>query len=190
MQISLPLAIQLLSTGLFTAFGLYTLIYLIVSLFRKTPLIDRIDYEASRFISIVGAFYIFIWLISIFNELNTLETEDKAFLLNRMFGRYWIGFWTQPILYMAITQLLRIQKLRTMKMIRFIFSLLLMVSLERIVIMSISLKPNYHLSSWIMPNTLLSTNYWVLNCGIKLLIFLSFVGMYHIAKNKFKTMIS
>lgn len=190
MQISLPLALQLLSTGLFTAFGLFTILHLIVSLFYKNELMDRIDYEASRFISIVGACYIFIWLIILYNEFNSIDSQNKAFLINQMFGRYWIGFWTQPLLYIAITQLLRIKSLRKMKILRIIFSLLLMISLERIIFMSIALKPSYHISSWIMPSTMLSTKYWILNCGIKLILFLSMLGLYHLAKNKIRTMIS
>lgn len=189
MQISFPLALQLLSAGLFAAFGIYTILYLIANLFYNNQFTKRIDYEASRFISVVGACYYFVWLILLFNQLNSIATQNNAFLLQQMFGHYWIGFWTQPLVYLCITQLLRNTKVRELKIARLIMSLLLIVSVDRILSISTVFDINNYIQSWKFQNAMITTTDWMLNSGVKLLVFMTLLSLYHFAKNKFKTII-
>ncbi|ANO48699.1 hypothetical protein [Flavobacterium columnare] len=65
------------------------------------------DDKATAFISFAGIVYLIVWITGLIVELTILTPEDKTALLNRMFGKYWVAFWTQPLLWVFLTQLLR-----------------------------------------------------------------------------------
>lgn len=104
------LLLQILTVDFFTAFGLYSVLFLIISIFTKNSILYKIDEEATNFISFVGVIYFTIWIIGIFVFYFESNAEEQNLLLNRMFGKYWFGIWAQPILWLLITQLLRIKK--------------------------------------------------------------------------------
>ncbi|APT23264.1 hypothetical protein B0A78_10950 [Flavobacterium columnare NBRC 100251 = ATCC 23463] len=99
--------LQLIQIDFFTAFGLYTFLYLFVSIFTKNPVLKKVDDKATAFISFAGIVYLIVWITGLIVELTILTPEDKTALLNRMFGKYWVAFWTQPLLWVFLTQLLR-----------------------------------------------------------------------------------
>lgn len=178
MQTPFTYYLEPLLADFFLSFGLYTLIFLTVSIFYKNPSLNRIDFQASRMISVIGVIYLFIWFCNIFFELAEGSDEEKAFLMQRMFGHYWIGFWVQPLLYFAITQILRIERIRTQKILRLVISLFFILSIERMVIISTSLERDYLPSSWNMQNDSIYPHNFFLNFSLKLLVFLLFVVVY------------
>lgn len=180
--------LQLIQIDFFTAFGLFTFLYFISSIFIKNPILKIIDEESNRFISLVGILYLILWIIGIFVELNILNHEDKAELLNRMFGKYWFGFWIQPLLWVLITQLLRFQTIRKSFLLRALFSVLLIISIERMIIVTTAFHRDYLPSFWTMYNEIgIYPSNLVLSLFLKIIVFLVFVGIFYSINNKLKS---
>lgn len=57
MKENILLLLQIITVDFFTAFGLYTFVFLIVSIFTKKPIIKKIDEEANGFIAFAGVIY-------------------------------------------------------------------------------------------------------------------------------------
>lgn len=179
--------LHLINQDFFTAFGLFTILYLFLSIFIKKEILYQIDEEANKFISFIGILYLIIWIIGIILEFNILNEEDKIYMLNRIFGKYWFGFWIQPLLWVVITQLLRFKKIRKNIIIRLFFSLLLMVSIERMVIIYTSFHRDYLPSSWTMYNELdIYPSNLILSILMKFCIFLIFVGIFRFVNDRIK----
>ncbi|CAM4036556.1 hypothetical protein ACFFVF_18375 [Flavobacterium jumunjinense] len=108
-------------------------------------------------------------------------------MLNRMFGKYWFGFWLQPIVWFLITQLLRIKRVAKNVFLRIIFSFLLIISFEKYVIIITSFHRDYLPSTWTMYNDLeIYPSNLFLALLVKIIMFLLFVGIYYSITNKFK----
>ncbi|UOK41617.1 MULTISPECIES: hypothetical protein [Flavobacterium] len=181
--------LQLIQIDFFTAFGLFTILYFPFSIFIKNPIIKNIDEESNRFISFIGIVYLILWIIGIFVELNILNQEDKTELLNRMFGKYWFGFWIQPLLWVLITQLLRFKAIRKNIFLRILFSVLLMISIERMIIIITMFHRDYLPSSWTMYNEVgIYPSNLVLSLFLKVIVFLVFVGIFQLINNKLKSL--
>ncbi|MEO8516688.1 MAG: hypothetical protein ABI426_08090 [Flavobacterium sp.] len=179
--------LQLINQDFFTAFGLFTILYLLLSLSFKKQILHQIDEQSTKFISFVGIVYLILWIVCLIIELNVFNEEDKAQLLHLMFGQYWFGFWTQPLLWFIITQLLRFRRISKNILLRLLFSLLLMVSIERIVIIYTSFHRDYLPSSWAMSSELgIYPSSFVLTLLIKILLFLMFVGIFYFLNSKIK----
>lgn len=119
--------LQVIQIDFFISFGLFTILYLFFSIFIKNSIIKKIDEESSQFISFIGIIYLIVWITGIFIQLNILNEEDKTSLLNRMFRKYWFGYWIQPLLWISITQLLRIKAIKKNIILRILFSILLIL---------------------------------------------------------------
>lgn len=177
--------LQVIQIDFFTAFGLLTILYFLISIFTKNTFIKNVDEESNRFISFIGILYLIIWSIGLFVELNILNTEDKSQLLNRMFGKYWFGFWIQPLLWVLLTQLLIFKMIRKNILLRLIFSILFIFSIERMIIIYTSFQRDYLPSSWTMHNDLnIYPSNLILELMMKITIFLLFVGIFFLIRGK------
>lgn len=180
--------LQTIAIDFFTAFGLYSIFFLFISIFTKNVIISKIDKEATNFITFAGVVYLIVWIIGLFVFYSVSNTEDRTHMLNRMFGKYWFGIWSQPILWFLVTQLLRIKSIYKNIFLRILFSFILIISIERLTIIITSLHRDYLPSSWTMysdldiypPNLFLA-----LVC--KIIMLLLFAGIYYLAMKKLKT---
>lgn len=180
--------LQVIQIDFFISFGLFTILYLFFSIFIKNSTIKKIDEESSQFISFIGIIYLIVWITGIFIQLNILNEEDKTSLLNRMFGKYWFGYWVQPLLWISITQLLRIKAIRKNIILRILFSILLILSIERIIIIITSFHRDYLPSSWTMYSDFqLYPSNIMLSLLLKIILFLTFVGIFHLINKKIKS---
>lgn len=187
MRENILLLLQIITVDFFTAFGLYSILYLIVSIFVKKPILYKIDEEAVKFISLAGVIYFAVWIIGIFVFYAESNPEEKSDMLNRMFGEYWFGIWSQPILWFALTQLLRFKKVSKNALLRIVFSFFLIVSIERFMIFIITLHRDYLPSSWTMYRDLdIYPSNFFLALLMKIMAFLLFVGIYYLVKNQIK----
>jgi hypothetical protein len=168
---------ELILIDFFTAYGLTTILYLVLSIFIKNQLIKQVDEQSNRFISFVGVIYLIVWMISTVIDLSSVDEESKTSLLNRMFGEYWFGFWLQPLLWFSITQLLRFKAIRRNILLRLVFSFFLILSIERIVIIITSFHRDYLPSSWSMYSSIYPSNI-LIELPIRISIFLIFVGFF------------
>lgn len=167
----------------FSEYGLVTILCLILSIFIKNPFLQKINDESDRFISFIGIVYLIVWLLATIIELNISDQENKNFLLNRMFGKYWFGFWLQPLLWFSISQLLRIKAIRKNILIKLIFSFFFILSIEKIVIIFTSFHRDYLPSSWTMTSNIYSSNTF-LEILMKLFVFLLSVGIFKMIQKK------
>ncbi|MBF4516677.1 hypothetical protein IRZ71_09990 [Flavobacterium sp. ANB] len=185
MSENILLLLRIITVDFFTAFGLYSFLYLVVSIFIKKPILYKIDEEAVKFISLAGVIYFAVWIIGIFVFYAESNPEEKSDLINRMFGKYWIGIWLQPILWFAVTQLLRFKKVSKNALLRIIFSFVLIVSIERFIIFITIFHRDYLPSSWTMYHDLdIYPSNFFLALLIKIMVFLLFVGIYYLIKSK------
>lgn len=180
-------SLNLLWQDFFTAFGLYTILYFTLTVFSKNQKIKTIDEEATKLISLIGILFAITWIISIVVELNVLNEEDKALMLKRICGKYWFGFWIQPLLWIAITQALRYTRIRKNALIRLIMSVFLLLSIEKMIIIITSFHRDYLPSSWTMYNELdIYPSNFILAILFKITVFLLIVGIYYIVKQKIR----
>ncbi|RZJ50656.1 MAG: hypothetical protein EOO44_15940 [Flavobacterium sp.] len=190
MKENILLLLKIITIDFFTAFGLYTLLYLLLSIFVKKPQLYKIDKEAVQFISFVGIVYFLVWIIGTIVFYAESNPEEKSYMLQRMFGKYAIGFWLQPILWFTITQLLRFRKIYKNVFLRILFSFLLIISIEKFVIVMISFHRDYLPSSFTMYNDIgIYPSNFFLALLFKIILFLIFVGLYYIIKKQIKKLI-
>lgn len=187
MKENILLLLQIITVDFFTAFGLYTFLFLIVSIFTKKPIIKKMDDEANGFIALAGVIYFAVWIIGIFVFYADSNIEEKTSMLSRMFGKYWFGYWLQPVLWVSLTQLLRIRAIRKNVLLRLLFSFLLIFSIEKYVIMMVAFHRDYLPGSWTMYNDLsiYPSNFFLMLLA-KILMFLLFVGIYYLIKSRIK----
>lgn len=187
MKENILLLLQIITIDFFTAFGIYTILFLIVSLFVKKPQLYIVDQEAVHLISFVGILYFLVWLIGIFVFYAESNSDDQTQMINRMFGKYWFGFWLQPILWFTLTQLLRFKKVKKNAILRVIISFLLIVSIERFIILLTTFHRDYLPSTWTMYNDIgIYPSNFFLSLVMKVMLFLLFVGIYYFVKKQFE----
>lgn len=168
----------IISNDFFISFGIYSILYLLFSIFSKKEILYKIDNEVCKLIIFLGIIYFVIWTIAIFISLADLES--RSYLLNRMFGKYWIGFWLQPLFWIGMTQLLRIKKIQKNWVFRILFSFFFILSFEKIVIITTSLHRDYLPSSWKMYSDLdFLPDYFWLYLILKITFFLLFVALFY-----------
>ncbi|MBZ4044543.1 hypothetical protein [Flavobacterium hibisci] len=187
MKENILLLLQIITIDFFTAFGLYTLLYLLLSVFVKKPQLYKTDKEAVQFISFVGIIYFLVWIIGTIVFYAESNPEEQSYMLQRMFGKYAIGFWLQPILWFTITQLLRFRKIYKNVFLRIVFSFLLIISIERFVILIITFHRDYLPSTFTMYNDIgiYPPNYF-LALLMKIILFLLFVWIYYLIKKQIR----
>ncbi|MCP2028619.1 molybdopterin-containing oxidoreductase family membrane subunit [Flavobacterium sp. HSC-32F16] len=182
---NIRLLLQIITVDFFIAFGLYTILYLLISIFIKSPKLSKIDEEVVHFISSAGVVYFLVWIIGLCIFYVESNLEEQISMTNRMFGKYWVGFWLQPILWFVVTQLLRLKKVSKNIFFRVIFSFILIISIERFVIIVISFHGDYLPSFWTMYNDLdIYPSNYLLALLMKIIFFLLCVGIYYLVKNQ------
>lgn len=177
--------LKTLAVDFFTAFGLYSFLFLISSIFIKKATFYKFDEEAKKFISFVGFLYIIIWFLGIFVYYIESSPEERTGMINRMFGKYWFGIWIQPLFWFLLSQIFRIKLFSKNILIRIFASFFLIFSIERLVIISTSLHRDYLPSSWTMYSDLgIYSSFFILSILLKILFFMLFVWLFTFIANK------
>mgnify|MGYP003479253259 FL=1 len=174
-----------LTVDFFTAFGLYSFLFLISSIFIKKATFYKFDEEAKKFISFIGLLYIILWFLGIFVYYIESSSEERTGMINRMFGKYWFGIWIQPLFWFLLSQIFRIKLFSKNILIRIFASFFLIFSIERLVIISTSLHRDYLPSSWTMYSDLgIYSSFFILSILLKILFFMLFVWLFTFIANK------
>ena len=177
--------LKTLTVDFFTAFGLYSFLFLISSIFINKATFYKFDEEAKKFISFVGFLYIIIWFLGIFVYYIESSPEERTGIINRMFGKYWFGIWIQPLFWFLLSQIFRIKLFSKNILIRIFASFFLIFSIERLVIISTSLHRDYLPSSWTMYSDLgIYSSFFILSILLKILFFMLFVWLFTFIANK------
>lgn len=179
--------LQLILRDFFTAFGLFTILYLILSSFTKNPTLVKINKQSNSFISFIGVLYLIIWLITLLILFNSLNEGEKSNLLNRMLGKYWFGFWTQPMLWFLISQVFRLESVRKSIILKVLFSFFMIFSIEWLVILTTSFHQDYLPSSWSMhSDPAIYPSNIILSAVLKILVYLLGVCFFYWLSFKIK----
>ena len=171
--------LELLILDFFTAFGLYSFLFLILSIFIKKIAFYQFDNQAKNFISFVGVLYIIFWVSGTIVYYIDCNPVEKSVMIDRMFGKYWFGIWIQPLLWFVLSQIFRIKLFSKNILIRIIASFFLIFSIERLIIIISSFHRDYLPSSWTMYRQLdIYPSNFILSILMKIFIFILFVGLY------------
>ncbi|SHF73861.1 hypothetical protein SAMN05444377_11753 [Flavobacterium fontis] len=184
---NLDLVLQIIRVDLFIAFGLYTIVYLIISSFIKNEIINVIDETSNKIISFAGIVFLLIWISLLFKSYFESSEFEKSGMIQRMFGKYWFGYWLQPILWISLSQLLRLKKVRKQKILRIIFSIFFMVSIEQCIIILTSFERDYLPSSYSFNFTFIELIIGILT---KICFFLVIVMLYFYLEKKLKSILN
>ena len=186
MNENLDFILQLIRVDFFIAFSLYSFIYVIISTFIKNEKIDIIDETANKIIAFSGIVFLLIWISLLLKNYIESSEYDRSGMIQRMFGRYWFGYWLQPLLWISLSQLLRFKKVQKQKILRIIFSVLFIVSIEQYIILLTSFQSDYLPSSFRFP---FSTTELIIGIITKIFIFLIIVVLYYFFEKKLKTIL-
>jgi len=184
MKENLDFVLQVIRVDVFIAFGLYSIIYILISSVTKNPILEIIDESSNKLIWITGIIFFFIWISLVLLNYYGSSEYERLGILQRMFGKYWFGYWLQPALWICATQLLRFKKIRKQKFLRLFFSIVFIISVEQYFIMLTSLHRDYLPSSWSFHFTSLE---FMVGIFTKLLQFLILVALYYFVEMKIKT---
>ncbi len=186
MNENLDFILQLIRVDFFIAFSLYSFIYIIISTFIKNEKIDIVDETANKIIAFAGIVFLLIWISLLLKNYFESSEYDRSGMIQRMFGRYWFGYWLQPLLWISLSQLLRFKKVQKQKILRIIFSVLFIVSIEQYIILLTSFQSDYLPSSFRFP---FSTTELIIGIITKIFIFLIIVVLYYFFEKKLKTIL-
>ena len=118
--------------------------------YRNNLLIKDIDKSANYIAAVSGLIYLVFWVIMLGIAFNDPEQSNN--LQHRLNGRYAFGYWLPPVLLFVASQLLWITFIQKNKVTRLIVGFLLFLSIEKFVLITVSLHRDYLPSSWSMAN--------------------------------------
>lgn len=176
---------EIVLIDLFTSFGLYSLLYLILSIFIKNSRFHQFDEKAKKLITYIGVLFISSWILSVFLYYFESNKVERVELINRMFGKYWFGIWIQPIFWFSLSQIFRFKYLSKNVFIRFFASIFLIISIEKFIILTTSLHRDYLPSSWTMyrESEIFPSNF-ILSILMKIFFFVCLVQLYSYLSQK------
>ena len=82
-----------------------------------------------------------------YSEVSENEYERYSFI-NQAFGAYWFVFWGYMVFYTVGTQIYWFNHVHKLKVLRLLVSLILLISVEKIIIFITSFHRDYMPSSW------------------------------------------
>jgi molybdopterin-containing oxidoreductase family membrane subunit len=101
-------------------------------------------------------------------------------------ARYWWALWIQPIIWLSVTQLVRIDSVKRSIIARIAISWLLIVSFERFVIIMTSFHRDYVPSGWVTSTSSDIILEIILAMILKGMLFCALVYGYLFLENKLK----
>lgn len=114
-------------------FGLYSISYLLIWLFfskLRGSLLDKFDHSACLIIAFIGSIYFIGGCSSLIFEYSTTKLQIQGFTLqDRLFGKFWVEYWMQPITFLP-SVFLWFKFSRTKKWLRLIISISVMSTYE------------------------------------------------------------
>ena len=173
MKDSLEVINQFIIADIFIAYGLYSIVFIVISLFAKgNDTIEKLDDAANG----IASFFGLVFLVSSIVQIIQAPAQTDV-------HSYWWAPWIQFIIWIAATQLLWITPVRRSGVIRIIICLLLIVSFERYVIIATSFHRDYIPSGWASTITPMQI---VLGLALKMAIFFLLTYLYYLLFEKIK----
>ncbi len=180
--------LEYLSQDMFTAFGIFSLFYLFISKFFKNEKLIEVDLKARKLIIYIGLVFIIVWNARTFQMYFQETGESKLELEQLMFGKYYVQFWSQPVIWFILTQLYRIKKISSNYLFRIFSSIVLIFSINKLVFFLSAFHRDYLPSSWSISGGLgIYPSNILLELLVKIIFFVILVlifDKFSISKNK------
>ncbi len=179
------LIITFIRVDLLIGFGFYSILFFIFKLFSaKKEFIIKFDLSACQTVIYIGIIYAVLWLFGMLIFYFQIEDGiEKTDYLQRLTGKYWFGYWLQPLFWILLTQLLRINFLRKSLTYRILMSLFFVFSFEQIDVIIISFNRGHLSSSWPMNLSLFEM---LIGLTTKTLVFILIVSVYYFGIKRVK----
>lgn len=130
--------IDIITIDIFIGYGLYSILYVLISIFKHPiSFLRKLDLSANRLIIFSGVVY---FLLTIITFLFFVDSDRSATVF----------LWIQPLLWTSISQLLWVKAIREKLWIRFLFAALFILSFHRFVIIATTLHRDYLPKSWFL----------------------------------------
>jgi hypothetical protein len=185
---ALDFLLDFISVDLIIGFGWYSIVFFSLLLFSvKKEFLIEFDKSACRTVVYLGILYGLVWFsASILNYLVEMDEDQKSQFIRLLTGKYSFGLWFQPLFWVALTQLLRIQFVRKYLLLRVMICIFFILTFERFVIIYTSFQRDYLPSSWTLYNYGFGITWWqiLLSALIKMFEFTLVVYVYKYLKNQ------
>jgi hypothetical protein len=172
---------------LFFGFAVWSIVMILLFIFiknEKVNFIKETDHTAVRIIRFAGILFMCELLINVLS----LTDERSQIMIQRMFGRYWFGFWTFPFAYFFLTQILWFRKVKDNTFLRIVIAIVILFALyiEKFIILMTSLGGALDSSAIAIG---FSVQAILIDCLIKLMLFSALVFLVRyltpaLSKNK------
>lgn len=116
--------LKVIESDIFLSYSFYTILFIVLSIFIRNNGKYRIDDIFTNFLIHSGVFFLGVLILKSILLLSIFDLSNRAEEINKMFGKYWMGYWFIPLFHFTLTQLLRLHKIR-----RYILPRLLLVAL-------------------------------------------------------------
>jgi len=175
--------------NLIIGFGLYSIIFFSIKLFTKQKRwINQFDSSACKVAIFLGILFTVVWFIGVFSYYFNLKYgHEKVSSPQHISYKYWFEYFSQPIFWILLSQLLRIKLLRNNLIYRVLVSLMSILTFERIIIIVTSFKSDYLISSLFFDISFIDV---IIGIIFKILTFISFTYAYNFGKKKLKTLLT
>ena len=167
----------------FSYFWILFYFFVLTSIFLKSSFIEIVDKTSNKLIGFIGIVFLIFWICLILINFINISSLQRDEVLNRMFGKYWFGYWLQPLLFITMTQLLRFENIRKQKIIRILFSFLFIITIEQYIILLTTFNLNFTKYRE-FPFTTMDI---IIGISTKIFLFLTIVGIYYFVESKLKT---
>lgn len=179
----LDLTIQVITIDIFIGFGVVSILYVLITLFKKDiKFLTTLDSNAAKFIVFTGLIYFTLVTVG---TIYTLTTSDGQ----QIHGQYWWAPWLQPLIWTVITQLFWIRKIREIKILRVVIAILFIISFERYVIIVTSFHRDYLPGTWAM-FSFLTPKEIILGLTTKVFVFVLLSTLYSFITDRLKLIVS
>ncbi|MDN5201970.1 hypothetical protein QQ008_11365 [Fulvivirgaceae bacterium BMA10] len=170
-------------------FGLYSILFFLIRLFKaKKGFLTEFDRSACSITIYAGITFAILWLTGILiHYFQITEDLERIAYLQRIIGEYWFGFWLQPLFWILLTQLLRINAFRKSLIYRLVMSLLFVFSFERVIIIITSVHRDYLSKSWSLDLTPFEIT---LGLTTKTILFILIASGFHFGRKRLKVLYS
>lgn len=176
---------NVINQDILIGFGYYSVLFYIVKLnIKDKKKLVEFDQNVTKTIVYAGLFSFLLFLISTLIYYLLSEGEDHFSFVNRLTGNFWFSYWLQGIIWLFITQLLRIKRLAKSIAYRLTITLLFIFTLERVVIIITSFHRDYLPSSWSVFPVEISFIEIIIGVLFKILSVLIITGLYILLKKK------
>jgi hypothetical protein len=178
-----------LSTAAFFGFAVYSIFFIFFKHFKfavKEEQLGKIDQSARIVVGLAGLLFALIWTSELIIILWSNDISNRNSLIDRMFGKYALGFWLQPLCSIIFSQLVWFKEIANNSFIRLVIAWFLFVDFEKLTIILTSLHRDYLPSSWTMYSDFSLFGCLISGWILKLMFFTFMVTLTYLIKNRKK----